>query len=253
MLAPATGRLYLAFNDGVSFQDNTGSWNVTITLGQPTPTPGEPETPPPSVPTFPPPQPPVVVIPPTPPGTPVPQSAIDAVAYVIACEAGYFNNDDLESGARKQAIDIAYSMRARINLGTWGNHVLAVVSAGDGTQYNCYRDIVAGRRNPNINILGARDLALALFRGTALPQPTTSGTANVPYFFAPSSYGVGKKDASADAVSKETILANLHVAGICDKNLNELTAIYAGHSAFNSLGQTTVFFTEFPGCYCRNC
>ncbi len=35
MAAPATGRLYLAFNDGVSFQDNNGSWNVSITLGQP--------------------------------------------------------------------------------------------------------------------------------------------------------------------------------------------------------------------------
>ncbi len=38
MAAPATGRLYLAFNDGVSFQDNNGEWQVSITIRQPTPT-----------------------------------------------------------------------------------------------------------------------------------------------------------------------------------------------------------------------
>lgn len=172
-------------------------------------------------------------------GTP---TAIDTVAFVLACEAGY----DGSSESLNDALNIAYSIRNRMTSGIFRGTALEVVQ--ESIQWQCYfQGAPKGLNLASLNAINPIIVgyATALVNNRPLLGDPTDMAIR---WYGLYTYGVGPYNVpDREERTKETIIANLD--GVCDLDVDHLMPIYVNRSPFGPRVYTTAFFSDHPKCH----
>jgi hypothetical protein len=164
-----------------------------------------------------------------------------AVAWILACEAGNGNSPE----ERADALGIAHVIRNRMRSLTFEGEALEVVS--QQTQFDCWSQ--GASSSSGLNTLNSvadsaiTQYAQTLVQGGNLPDPFNNGI----HWYGLYTYGLFSSDPNRDQIRQTPTAVVALLSPICTPP-GGVGNIYIDLAPFGSRVNATAFFSSFPNC-----